>query len=134
MSAEANIQLVRDFFAAMSAGGPEAIRPLLHADATWTVTARSIPGAGSHHGHKAILEDFLGAFAGVFEEGSPRIDIRTIISQGGLVACETHGTGTFRDGRPYDNNYCWMIEVRDGKVYHLREYMDSHYVAGLGGG
>lgn len=132
MSAEENIQLVRDFFARMSAGGPEAIRPLLHEEATWTVTAKSIPGSGSHHGHKGILEEFLGPFQGVFKEG-PVIEIRTIISQGDLVACETHGTGTFQDGRPYDNNYCWMIEVKDGKVYHLKEYMDSHYVMSLGG-
>ncbi len=37
------------------------------------------------------------------------------------------------DGRIYDNLYCWAIELKDGKVHRLREYMDSHYIAKLFG-
>ena len=36
-----------------------------------------------------------------------------------------------RDGRPYNNRYAWSIEVRDGRIFAIREYMDSHYVATL---
>jgi ketosteroid isomerase-like protein len=44
---------------------------------------------------------------------------------------ETHSGGCLADGRPYNNLYAWAVEVRDGKVYALREYFDSHYVVGL---
>jgi ketosteroid isomerase-like protein len=44
---------------------------------------------------------------------------------------ETHSGGYLADGRPYNNLYAWAVEVRDGKVYALREYFDSHYVVGL---
>jgi ketosteroid isomerase-like protein len=37
------------------------------------------------------------------------------------------------DGRPYENLYAFAIEFKDGKVYRLREYMDSFYVAKLQG-
>ncbi len=35
---------------------------------------------------------------------------------------------------PYNNRYAWSIDVRDGKIFAIREYMDSHYVATLFGG
>ena len=48
--------------------------------------------------------------------------------------CESRGMGTLRDGRPYNNRYAWSIDVRDGRIFAIREYMDSHYVATLFGG
>jgi hypothetical protein len=48
--------------------------------------------------------------------------------------CESRGTGTLRDGRSYNNRYAWSIDVRDGGIFAIREYMDSHYVATLFGG
>ena len=46
---------------------------------------------------------------------------------------EAAGKGSFTDGRPYENLYAFAIEFKDGKVYRLREYMDSFYVAKLQG-
>ncbi len=30
-----------------------------------------------------------------------------------------------RNGLPYDQEYCWIITVRDDKIVHLREYCDT---------
>ena len=49
------------------------------------------------------------------------------------ISPATQGKGTFTDGRPYENLYAFAIEFKDGKVYRLREYMDSFYVAKLQG-
>jgi hypothetical protein len=57
-----------------------------------------------------------------------------MVSTGDTVMCESRGMGTLCDGRPYNNRYAWSIEVRDGKIFAIREYMDSHYVATLFGG
>ena len=61
-------------------------------------------------------------------------EFKEFISKGNLVACETHTTGTFMDGRPYDNLYCWVLEIRGGLIYRLREYMDSYYIHTLTSG
>jgi ketosteroid isomerase-like protein len=45
-----------------------------------------------------------------------------------MVAAETIGTGQLRNGRPYHNRYAWIIEIRDGLVGQLHEYMDTAYV------
>ena len=36
-------------------------------------------------------------------------------------------------GKPYENDYCWVFEVSNGKIDRLHEYMDSHYTAKLFG-
>jgi ketosteroid isomerase-like protein len=31
----------------------------------------------------------------------------------------------------YRNSYAWMIEIKEGKIFKVREHMDSHYVTTL---
>jgi len=128
-----NEQLVIDFFETLSSGDLEKLRPLFHKDATWQAMARDIPGAGKHEGRDHIVDEFLAPIRGMFEPGDPKIEIQTIISKGPLVATETLGLGRLKNGKEYNNKYCWMIEIKDGKIFYLREYMDSHYVMGLVG-
>jgi hypothetical protein len=40
-----------------------------------------------------------------------------------LVTCHSQAVG--RNGVPYDQEYCWIITVKDGKIAHLREYCDT---------
>ncbi len=68
---------------------------------------------------------------GLFAEGDPKNTIESIASNGPFVMLETHGMGKLSDGRTYDNRYAWAITVKDGKIFALREYMDSAYVAAL---
>jgi hypothetical protein len=127
-AADKNEQLVRSFFETLSTGDLERLRPLLHKDATWRVMSRGIPGAGVHTGRDFIIDQFLAPVRGLFEPGDPKVDIDTIIGKGNLVAVETKGRGRLKNGKDYNNLYAWMIEIKDGKIYELREYMDSHYI------
>lgn len=124
-----NEKLVRTFFETLSTGDLERVRPLLHEDATWTVMATGIPGAGEKKGRKAIIDEFLAPVRGICEDGDPKVSIVNVISKGRLVAAETRGVGRLKSGTPYNNVYSWMIEVDDGKIRALREYMDSYYVS-----
>jgi uncharacterized protein len=38
------------------------------------------------------------------------------------------GRNELRDGRRYDNNYCWVFHFQDGLVNEVREYMDTQVV------
>ncbi len=120
--------VVRRFFEALNTGDLEKIRPNVHPEATWTPMGKTIPGAGVHKGRKGIVDEFLGPIRGLFVDGDPKNEINTLFSKGGMVLAETHGTGTFRNGKTYDNRYCWVVEVRDGMVFAIREYMDTAYI------
>lgn len=122
-----------EFFATLSTGDLEKVRALLHEEVTWIPQVRDIPGAGVHRGKKGIIDEFLAPVRGMFAPGDPKVNIDSIASKGPLVMIESHGTGKLADGRPYENRYAWALEIRDGKVFAIREYMDSFYVAKLFG-
>ncbi len=126
-----NERLVIEFFATLATGNLEAIRAALHEEATWTPMVRGVPGAGQHVGRKGIVDEFLAPVRGLFRPGDPKVHMTSIASNGPLVMTETYGTGMLADGRPYENRYAWAVEIKDGKIFAIREYMDSLYVAGL---
>ena len=121
------------FFETLSSGDLEKIRAAFHDEAVWQVQVKGIAGEGSHRGKKAIVDEFLAPVRGMFKPGDPKVSITAVASQGSLVIGEAVGRGTFLDGRPYENLYAFAIEIKDGKVYRLREYMDSFYIAKLQG-
>ena len=126
-------RLFLTFFETLSSGDLERIRAIFHDDAVWQVQVKGIAGEGAHRGKKAIVDDFLTPIRGMFKPGDPKVTIQSIASNGSLVIGEAAGKGSFTDGRPYENLYAFAIEFKDGKVYRLREYMDSFYVAKLQG-
>jgi len=124
-----NEQIVRRFFDTQRSGDLEKLRLLLHEDATWTVMATGIPGAGEKKGRKGIVDDFLEPIREMFVPGDPKIHIDRIIAQGPFVAAEARGLGRFKNGKEYSNRYAFVLEIKDDKVFSLREYMDSYYVS-----
>jgi ketosteroid isomerase-like protein len=127
-------QVVLDFFRILSSGDLEAIRKTLHPDAEWRPMVENIPGAGVHRPRDTIVDQFLAPVRGMFAPGDPKTTVNTIASAGDFVMCESRGLGKLADGRTYDNRYAWAVELKDGLVYRIREYMDSHYIATLFGG
>jgi ketosteroid isomerase-like protein len=137
MAATANNQqeqTVLDFFRILSSGELEAIRNTLHPAAEWRPMVKNIPGAGVHHPRDVIVDEFLAPVRGMFAAGDPKTTVNNILSAGNLVMCESRAVGKLPDGRIYDNQYAWAIELKDGLVWRIREYMDSHYIATLFGG
>ena len=127
-------QVVLDFFRILSTGELEAIRKTLHPDAEWRPMVENIPGAGIYSPRDVIIDTFLAPVRGMFAPGDPKTTVNSIVSAGDFVMCESRGLGKLADGRTSDTRSAWALELKDGLVYRLREYMDSHYVATLFGG
>lgn len=119
------------FFGALGAGDLDDARALMAPDMSWTVMGTGVPGEGRHVGPDAIFA-VIGPIRALFEPGSPTITLTKLTSNDQTVVLETQGGGRFKDGRPYDNRYAMSVDVENGKVIALREYMDTHYVHGLG--
>src|SRR5580658_4490472 len=101
-------QVARQFFETLSAGDLEKLRMLLHEQATWTVMATGIQGAGPKKGRKAIIDDFLGPVRGMFVPGDPKIHVDRLMAKGSVVAAEARGVGSFKNGKPYLNRYAFF--------------------------
>lgn len=126
-ASNATERVVLDFFMALGSGDFTKTRTKMHPDIIWRVMGRGIPGEGVHHGADAIFK-FIGPIRGLFAPGSPQIQVTSVTTQGQRLVMESHGGGQLKDGREYDNYYVMVVEVKDGLVAELREYMDTHYV------
>jgi ketosteroid isomerase-like protein len=123
-----NEELVYEFFATLSTGDLEALRKLIHPDGSWEVMSTMVPGAGLTSGGNAVIDDFLAPVRGMFAPGDPKIAVKRTFASGDLVCAETQATGELQNGNHYHNRYAWVIEIKDGQVCHLREYMDTAYI------
>ena len=126
-----NEQLVKTFFETLSAGDLERVRSLLHEQASWTPMGTGIPGAGGAKGRDAIIDEFLAPVRGMFVDGDPKVKMNNIFSKGPMVACETLGIGLLKNGKKYNNRYAWIIEIKDDKIFAVREYMDTYHITTL---
>src|SRR3569833_858233 len=120
----ANGRTELEIFRILSTGDLEAIRQTLHDEVSWTPQVKDIPGAGTYHGKKGVCDDFLGPVRGMFAHGDQKTTVKTNVSKGPLVMCESEWLGKLQDGRTYLYRYALAGEVRDGKIFAIREYMD----------
>jgi uncharacterized protein len=132
MSAHAEPKrVVQRYLDALVAGDVETIRGSFADDATWTVMS-DLPIAGPWCGRDRIVTDFLGGVVGaLFEAGSHAFEFPTMIVEGDTVALEWRVQARTAAGRAYENNYCGLFVIRDGRIAAVREYFDTRYAAEL---
>ena len=54
MSTEQNVQVVKDFFAAIGSGDKQALLALVAEDIEWIIPGEDWPLAGTHRGHSGV--------------------------------------------------------------------------------
>ena len=71
-----------------------------------------------------MLEELIGPLFGQLRAGiSSRID--RLVSEGDVVVAETSGTAETLDGVAYNNTYCQIFTIRDGRISQVKEYFDT---------
>jgi len=118
MSAEENIQLVKDAFAAFGRGD----LALFADDIEWI-----IPGewslAGTHRGHAGLAE-FLHKASETVETSIS--EPREYLAQGDRVLVIGFATGRIKaTNKNFEDHFVFAVTVRDGKVTSIREYIDT---------
>lgn len=121
-----NGEIAVDALAALvTPGRVEEFLDALTEDATWTIP-------GNWPGISGVLQrPRLDHFARkVMPAGFPTgssLDVHHVHEAGDHVLVEFTATATTSKQRAYRNSYCFAVQVRDGKVSALREYMDTLY-------
>jgi uncharacterized protein len=101
-------------------------RPFLDAlseDADWTITGTT-GWSKTYRGKAAILAELIGPLLRVVKPPL-RTHASRIIAEGDIVVVEARGANITRDGKPYENRYCYVFEFRLGEVIALTEYLDT---------
>jgi uncharacterized protein len=122
-------QVVQRYLDALLDGDIDTIRDSFAEDATWTIYG-DLPIAGPWEGRDRIVDDFLSTVGGtLFEAGTQSFEFPTLIAEGDTVALEWRVRARTVGGADYDNVYCGIFTVRDGRISAVREYLDSAYAA-----
>ena len=131
MSAAANKKLMQEIYAA--AGNPDPAardRALFVAsladDAKWVVTGQ-YSWSRTFTGKQSILNDLHGHVRSLLADRARTIAHR-FIAEGDYVIVEAKGDNVTKSGLRYDNDYCMVFRLENGKVKEIREYCDSALV------
>lgn len=126
MSIEANVQTVKDFFAAIGSGDKKRLLALAAEDIEWIIPGKDWPLAGTRHGH-AGLADLLETASRSIETST---EPREFIAQGDRVLVIGFATGKIKaTNKTFEDDWIFAMTVRDGKVTRIREYVDTQALA-----
>jgi uncharacterized protein len=127
MSTQENVQIVKDFFAAMGAHNKQDLLALAAEDIEWIIPGEDWPLAGMHRGH-AGLENLLQKVNETVETAFPTPP--EFVAQGDRVLVVGVATGKIKaTNRTFKDDWVFDITVRNGKVTKIREYIDTQAVA-----
>jgi ketosteroid isomerase-like protein len=126
MSIEKNIQIVKDFLAAISRGDREALLALAAEDIEWIIPGKDWPLAGTHHGHGGMT-DLLEIAARSMETAT---EPREYVAQGDRVLVAGFAKGKVKTThKTFEDDWIFAITVRDGRLTKIREYVDTQALA-----
>jgi uncharacterized protein len=127
MSTEKNVQIVKDFFAAIGRGDKEALLALVAEDIEWIIPGKDWPLAGTHRGRAGVAAAFQKASEEVpFSYPEPP----EYVAQGDRVMVAGFAKGKMTaTNKTFEDYFVFAITMRDGKLAKIREYIDTQALA-----
>lgn len=115
-----NADLVRDAFA-RGVSDQDSFYSILAEDVEWTVARADAPA--TYTSRAEFLRDGAGPIVSRLT-GPIRAQVHELITEGDVVVARWRGTATALDGRPYVNEYAWVMTMRDERVVRVTAYLD----------
>jgi uncharacterized protein len=122
MSAADNKKLMETIFAGAAVGDRALYVDSLADDVTMTVTGQ-YSWSQTFHGKESVLRDLYGYVASLLKQRRT-VPVR-FIADDEWVAVEARGDMVTYAGERYDNHYCLIYRIENGKIHEIREYQDS---------
>ncbi len=127
MSTEKNVQIVKDFLAALGDRDKEGLLALADEHIEWIVPGKNWPLAGRYRGH-AGLENLLQKASETVETSYP--EPPEFIAQGDRVLVVGFATGKIKaTNKMFEDHWIFDIAIRNGKLTKIREYIDTQALA-----
>lgn len=123
---ENNRATISAIWAAMEQGDGSLFVEAMAEDFIWRMMGTT-PWSGTYIGKADVRGRMLKALYAQF--GTPyRSKPSRIHADGDFVIVECQGEVKTKQGRDYNNMYCFVIRMRDGQMKELTEYFDSDLV------
>ncbi len=122
MASTSKAELVRTAFRDWERGSNRAFFALVAADVTWRVIG-STPLSGTYEDRKTFLAataPLVGALAEPI-----MATVLAVHDAGDTVVLQWHGSSRGVNGRPYEQDYCWVIGFRGDEIVDVTAYLDT---------
>lgn len=126
MDAAANKQLMQGVFDELAAGNGQPFMDALADDVRWTAIGTS-PWSRTYEGKQTIVAELMRP---LFSQFADRYRARAtrIVAEDDIVVVEARGQVMTKSGRPYNQSYCYVLRLAEGRVLELTEYLDTDLV------
>jgi len=126
MSALDNKKLVQQVYTDSANRSGTTFADNLAEDAVWIVTGQY---SWSHEfrGREEIQNGLMGHLRSLLG-ARPRTMAFNSIAEGDYVVVEARGDNVTKTGVRYDNQYCIVWRIEDGRIKEIKEYCDSALV------
>lgn len=127
MSIEENTRIVKDFFAALGRGDRQGLLAACADDIEWIIPGKDWALAGTYRGHAGLTS--------LLQKASEATQISYpappgFVAQGDRVLVIGFAKGTVRStNKAFEDHWVFAITVRDRKLTHIREYIDTQALA-----
>ncbi len=126
MGAAENKQLIRDMFAELSKGNAQAFLGNMADNVRFTIIGTT-KFSGTFNGKQEIVNKVLTPLTSQLE-GGLTITVDNLIAEGDHVVMQGRGKSTTKAGKSYNNTYCQVFRIANGKVQEITEYLDTELV------
>ena len=119
MGAYQNLELVRQGYAAFSAGDMDTLQSLFKPD-----IVHSVPGAsqiaGDHKGTSEVLNMYGNLFA--LSDGTMSVELEDVLSDGGDQVISIHTAKATRNGETRTSRDCLLFTIEGGKISSIQDF------------
>lgn len=127
MSTEQNVQIVKEFFASIGSYNEQDLLALAAEDIEWIIPGEGWPLAGTYRGHAEL--------AALLKKASKEVETKypkppEFVAQGDRVLVIGIAIGKIKaTNKTFEDHWVFDITVRDGRVAHIKEYIDTQGMA-----
>ncbi|MBA3594505.1 MAG: nuclear transport factor 2 family protein [Polaromonas sp.] len=121
-----NKQLMRFIFTELAQGNGRPFVDAMADNFCWILTGQTA-WSRRYEGKQVVREQLFkplfAQFAGTYVNRATRF-----VAEDDMVVVECRGEVTTHKGRSYNNQYCYVCRLADGKLVELVEYLDTQLV------
>ncbi len=126
MGAAENKQLIQNMFAELSKGNAEAFLGNMADNVRFTLIGTT-KYSGTFNGKQELISKLLAPLTAQLD-GGISLTPENFIADGEYVAMQARGKAITKAGKSYNNTYCQVFRIVNGKVQEVTEYLDTELV------
>src|SRR6266404_4623400 len=130
MSATENKEMIRTMFSELGKGNAAAFLDAMSDDLKFTLI-----GTTRFSGVFKGKQEFTGKVLALERcaEWGLVITPDNLIADGEYVAMQSRGKSTAKNGKAYNNTYCHVFRITNGRISEVTEYLDTELVTSVFG-